>query len=79
MFGAYWCGHCQNQKKMFGDSWQYVNYVECSLPNQGGQTDYCKQLDIKGYPTWEFQDGTRKSGEVSFEELSRLSGCSLPP
>ena len=79
MFGAYWCVHCINQKKAFGDSFQYVNYVECSLPNQGGQTEYCKQQGIKGYPTWEFKDGTRKSGEVAFEELSRLSGCPLPP
>ncbi|MBI4439900.1 hypothetical protein HY638_02920 [Candidatus Woesearchaeota archaeon] len=75
MYGAYWCPHCQNQEKMFGDSWKYVTYVECSLPNRAGQTQICKDAKIEGYPTWEFSDGSRLSGELSFETLSQKSGC----
>lgn len=75
IYGAYWCPHCKNQKEMFGDSWKYVDYIECSLPNNQGQTSTCKQADIKGYPTWEFKDGERLSGELSFEILSEESGC----
>ena len=30
MYGAYWCPHCQAQKKLFGSSFKYVNYVECT-------------------------------------------------
>ena len=29
MFGAYWCPHCQEQKKKFGDAFSAVDYVEC--------------------------------------------------
>ncbi len=75
MFGAYWCPHCQNQKDMFGDSFKFVNYVECSLPNKGGQTTTCNDAGIRGYPTWELKNGTRIEGEVSFKRLSEMTGC----
>ena len=76
MYGAFWCGHCQNQKEAFGESWQYINYIECSNEDNS-QTDVCKTAGITGYPTWEFGDGTRYSGELTFEELSQRSGVSL--
>jgi hypothetical protein len=76
MYGAYWCPHCQNQKDMFGESWQFVNYIECSLPNRGGQTKVCADEKITGYPTWDI-NGVRKSGELSLQQLSELSGCAL--
>jgi hypothetical protein len=77
MYGAYWCSHCQNQKDMFGNSWNYINYIECSLPNRGGQTSFCTQAGIGGYPTWETQSGERFARELTFEQLSQLSGCAL--
>ena len=78
MYGAFWCPHCKAQKELFGDSWQFVTYVECSLPNEQGQTEFCRQMGIEGYPTWEFPDGSRQSGEVPFSQLSERSGCPLP-
>lgn len=78
MYGAYWCPHCQNQKKMFGSSWDNINYIECSLPNRAGQTDVCIAAEIQSYPTWEFADGSRAQGELTFEDLSLRSGCALP-
>ena len=77
MYGAYWCSHCQAQKKLFGSSWQYVNYVECSLPGGQAQTEYCKTQGVSGYPTWEFGDKTRLEGEATFEDLAARSGCAL--
>ncbi len=77
-YGAYWCPHCQNQKKAFGNSQKYLPYVECSSPDGKEQLQVCKDKNIEGYPTWEFSDGTRISGEISFENLSQKSGCSLP-
>ncbi len=77
MYGAYWCPHCINQKEQFGPSWQYINYIECSLPGGRGQTTQCEQAGIEGYPTWEFGDGERASGELTFEMLSEKSGCVL--
>ena len=76
-YGAYWCQHCSNQKQMFGESLEFVNYIECSLPNRAGQTRACMDAGIKGYPTWEFGDGSRASGEQTFEELGQKSGCLL--
>jgi len=73
MYGAEWCGHCQNQKKMFGDSFKYVNYVECPDPNNQA---LCEQKGITGYPTW-IINGLPYAGEQSFEKLSELTGCPL--
>lgn len=78
MYGAYWCPHCQNQKEAFGESWKYVNYIECSLPGDKGQTQECKDAGIEGYPTWVFAGGERVEGEASFKELSELTNCPLP-
>ena len=57
-YGASWCPHCQAQKKLFGSSKQFLPYVECSTLT-GGQTQFCKDKKIMGYPTWELTDGTR--------------------
>jgi len=76
MYGAYWCVHCQTQKKAFGNSWQYIEYIECSLPGGKGQTEECNEAGIKGYPTWDLGKGERLSGEVSIEQLAEKSGCS---
>jgi len=79
MYGAFWCGHCKNQKEAFGSSFQYVNYQECTVGgNQNSFAQECKDADIKGYPTWKFPNGTIKEGEVSFADLAKLSGCTLP-
>lgn len=78
MYGAFWCSHCNNQKKGFSSSWQYIEYVECSTPDGQGQTGECRAAGIKGYPTWEFSDGSRQEGEVPFETLSELTSCKLP-
>jgi hypothetical protein len=75
MYGADWCSHCKNQKEMFGTSFQFVNYVECAQGS--GQSPACAAAGIKGYPTWEFKDGSRQAGEVPLEKLSERSGCKL--
>ena len=77
MYGAYWCSHCNNQKEMFGGSMRYIDYTECSLPNNSGQTQVCLNANIDSYPTWEFKDGSRMQGELTLEQLSQKSGCSL--
>ncbi|MBI2632802.1 MAG: hypothetical protein HYW78_00215 [Parcubacteria group bacterium] len=70
LYGADWCPHCQNQKKEFGDSFQYIRYIECPQnPN------VCIAKGIDGYPTWIFADGTRLDGEQSFGTLAQKSGC----
>ena len=72
MYGAYWCPHCQNEKTAFGDSFRFVNYVECTQEPQ-----QCLAAGIKGYPTWITDDGRRFEGEQGIERLAEASGCAI--
>lgn len=78
MWGAWWCSHCQAQKKLFGTAFDKVTYNECSTPGKQDMTPLCKNAGITNFPTWEFADGSRVQGEQSLEELAKKSGCSLP-
>lgn len=78
MYGTFWCSHCQEQKKLFGDSFQYVNYIECSLPDGKSQTELCAKKGINGYPTWELENGTRVEGIITLNDFSQRTGCLLP-
>lgn len=77
-YGAFWCPHCQSQKKMFGDSEKLLPYVECSTADGKGQLAVCREKDITGYPTWMFADGSRESGELDLVVLAEKTGCELP-
>jgi hypothetical protein len=37
----------------------------------------CQEAKIEGYPTWEFKDGTRVSGEQTLEDLGKKAECTL--
>ena len=76
-YGAFWCPHCQNQKKLFGNSARLLPYTECSTADGQGQLQVCKDKEITGYPTWVFADGSRKNGEVSLADLSAATSCPL--
>jgi len=69
MYGADWCTHCQEQKKMFGSSFKYVDYVNCDF-NEGE----CIKKGIKGYPTWIINE-TDYRGVQSLQKLGYLTGC----
>ncbi|MEI6280815.1 MAG: hypothetical protein WCP17_02325 [bacterium] len=77
-YGAFWCPHCQAQKKLFGSSVKFLPYVECSTPDGSAQTQICIDKKITGYPTWAFTDGSELSGEVSFAQLAEKTSCVLP-
>lgn len=73
MYGAYWCPHCQDEKRSFGSAFQYVNYVECTE-----QEALCLEKKVGGYPTWIGPTGEHHEGEQGLQKLSELSGCPLP-
>lgn len=75
-YGAFWCPHCNSQKAMFGDSFKNIDYVECSQPDRS-QNQACKDAKINAYPTWEFNDGSRIEGEMTFLQLEQKTGCVL--
>src|SRR3989344_4336978 len=72
-YGAYWCPSCAEQKRIFGKSAKYLDYIECSLPNRGGQTQICIDEKIQGYPTWELPTGEKITGVMSLERLAEMS------
>lgn len=76
-YGAFWCPHCADQKKLFGSSIKYITYIECSTPNGAGQTQICIQENIESYPTWVFPDNTTLVGPQTLEKISSISGCRL--
>ena len=70
MYGAEWCGHCQKQKKEFGDAFQYVNYVDCG-PREN-PNPACIEANITGIPCWISPNGTRY-GYKNLAQLSELA------
>ncbi len=71
MYGAYWCSHCNNQKKMFGDAVKYIDYVECDPQGENANPEECKANNVEGYPTWIYE-GNRYSGEQPLEKLAEI-------
>ena len=72
MYGTNWCPHCQRQKELFGNSFKYVNFVDCDV----GTT--CDDVGVQSYPTWA-KDGTLfEPGIKSLAELATLTGCQSP-
>jgi hypothetical protein len=74
-YGAFWCSHCQNQKKAFGDAASLLPYVECSTPDSRGLTPVCAAAKIEAFPTWVFPDGTMVQGEIAIDDLAARAGC----
>lgn len=77
-YGAFWCSHCQNTKKMFGSSQRLLPYVECSTSDGRSQVQECADKNITSYPTWKFADGSELLGEVTMEQLAEKTSCQLP-
>ena len=61
-YGAFWCSHCQAQKKEFGSSQKYLPYVECSNTDNSPK-QVCLDDKIEGYPTWSFGNGIRLTSD----------------
>lgn len=76
-YGAFWCPHCQDQKKEFGSASQYLPYIECSNPDNT-QTQICIDKKIESYPTWIFKDGSILTGKLELTTLAEKTQCVLP-
>jgi len=74
-YGSKNCGWCEKQKELFGDSLQYVEYIECIDPQTDQWSELCREAGIDAVPTWEIA-GEMSSGFKTLEQLSDLSGCS---
>lgn len=87
MYGAYWCSHCFDQKKLFGvEALSEMPYVECDSKGINPDTQLCatkfKEAEQQtkaqaGYPTWEI-NGKFYSGTQQLSELAKHSGYDGP-
>lgn len=77
-YGAFWCPHCQDQKRDFGEAVDQVPYVECATPDGRGQNPECEAAGIESYPTWVLANGERIPGRVSLASLAAATGCPAP-
>ena len=71
MYGVEWCNHCQNQKTLFGESFRFIDYVDCDRQRQ-----QCDDAGVTAYPTWNI-NGTDYPGVKSLDTLAALSGCEI--
>jgi hypothetical protein len=76
-YGAEWCSHCQEQKRMFGASASRLPYIECSPSGRNApQSPTCRRAGVMSYPTWIIND-RRFVGEVL--SLAQLADASRFP
>jgi len=69
LVGAEWCSHCQNQKATFGDSFEYITFIDAVY-----EPELAASYGVPGYPTWVLADGTQLVGEQSIEKLMEATG-----
>lgn len=68
-YGSEWCSHCRDQKAIFGETFEKINYVDCEKsPN------LCQLAGITAYPTW-IINGEKYLGAKSPQSLAALTGC----
>jgi len=78
MYGSALCPHCDDQRKLFGDSFKFVHYVECSRAGKPDDVNACKSAQIRYTPTWVLSDGERLLGVRPLKDLSDKTGCPMP-
>lgn len=72
MYSLPTCPHCQDQKDKFGDSFKYIDSVNCSQ-----NRDKCLNQEIETVPTW-IIDGEKFVGVQELEELAAKTSCEYP-
>ncbi len=63
------CSHCETQKQMFGENYQFLTLVECST-----DPELCLNANIEGTPTWKINNQLYP-GVQSIDKLKQLTGC----
>lgn len=77
-YGAFTCGHCYQQKQLFGaEAAEKLPYIECSPQAKNNQAKLCTKAGIEGTPTWEIK-GKQYPGVQSLETLADISGYNGP-
>jgi Thioredoxin len=72
MYGTEWCGHCKNQKALFGDAFAKAKYVDCDAERQT-----CLDAGVRGFPTWIDAAGNQYPGTQQLAKLAEIGGCAM--
>jgi hypothetical protein len=75
LYAASWCGQCRKQLGYFGAAAKALPYIECSADGSRKTAPRCETAGIRGYPTWVFPSGQRRSGVLPLKQLALLAGC----
>ena len=79
VYSSIYCSHCKRQKEILGDSYQFINVIECSPNAPNSQWKLCQEKNITGTPTWILEENGREvkrnSGFMTIEELKDFSKC----
>jgi len=74
-YGASWCPHCQEQKRLFGASARRLPYVECSPAGPNApQAPSCSIAGVQSYPTWVINGRTYVGEVLTLARLADASG-----
>jgi parvulin-like peptidyl-prolyl isomerase len=71
LYGASWSEFSQQQQALFGESFSFLNYVDC-----GEKPHLCSAANIQKYPTWVV--GSTEYGALTLKQLSEYTKCPLP-
>lgn len=75
MYGTYWCNYCNKQKKIFGDDFRYITFVECDPKGENGDRQACVDAGIDRYPTWFFPGQGKSLGILEPGEIAKKVNC----
>ncbi len=76
-YGAAWCAHCNAQKALFEDGADYLPFIEVTNPDRT-LNSVGTAANITSFPTWEFPDQTRLTGQQTLATISQRSGVAIP-
>ena len=79
-YGSWRCPACITQTRLFGDAANTLPYVECAKPKELPiQAAACKTAEIRAYPTWILENGERREGVQTLEQLKAWTSMPARP
>jgi hypothetical protein len=82
MYGSFTCLSCKKQREGFGETFQYIEEIECHPKGENPQVQLCLDKKVSKTPTWLREvngvEVGRLEGFQSYEALAQLSGCTYP-
>ncbi|MEM8736059.1 MAG: peptidylprolyl isomerase, partial [Planctomycetota bacterium] len=77
LYCAAWMEDCTAQLEAFEDGGKFINFIESTGANRELSQE-AMDAGITVLPAWEFPDGSRSSGVQTLEQVSLLSGITIP-